>query len=339
MGVSNFKNRSAGYGQRLGSDFALLISFFIVFAAGNFNVILAAQTEAWKPSRPIRIILSGRGAYDLIARQLSLGLPDYLGQKVTVQLVTGAQGFNAMDVLQGSKPDGHTISLLGVATYVGLATTKTRYSWDVRDIPVIMALDTPPYGIFSSPKSPYKSYQDIVKTKTEVRVALAGATFVAIPLAVDFEQKKIPYTMARFKDVADAKLAVLAGNADLTSGALTGINTTQIRAGDLTLLWIYSSKRYPEFPDAPTHAELGMPKEWSDYALTRLIQVPPGTPENIQNGLREGLIKALKDKRTIEWSHKADTPVDLLPEPELKQRINFLVKSFKENKKIVDTYY
>ena len=156
---------------------------------------------------------------------------------------------------------------------------------------------------------------------------------------MDFEQKKIPYTMARFKDVADAKLAVLAGNADLTSGALTGINTTQIKAGDMTLLWIYSSKRYPEFPDAPTHVELGMPKEWSDYALTRLIQVPPGTPGHIQSALREGLIKAFKDKRTIEWSEKADTPVDLLPEPELKQRINFLIKSFNENKKIVDTYY
>jgi len=339
MRVGNLKHRNATYGCRVSSASALLISFFIVLAIGSFNEIPAAQTEAWKPSRPIRIILSGRGAYDLIARQLALVLPDYLGQKVTVQLVTGAQGFNAMDVLQGSKPDGHTISLLGVATYVGLATTKTQYSWDVRNIPVIMAIDTPPYGIFSSPKSPYTSYQDILKAKTQVRVALAGATFVVIPLAVDFEQKKIPYTMARFKDVADAKLAVLAGNADLTSGALTGINTTQIKAGDMTLLWIYSSKRYPEFPDAPTHVELGMPKEWSDYALTRLIQVPPGTPGHIQSALREGLIKAFKDKRTVEWSEKADTPVDLLPEPELKQRINFLIKSFNENKKIVETYY
>jgi tripartite-type tricarboxylate transporter receptor subunit TctC len=316
----------------------VLTLLLIIFTTATFNEGLAAQ-ESWKPSGPMKIILSGRGAYDLIARQLARVLPDYLGQKVTVQLVTGAQGFNAMDVLQGSKPDGHTISLLGVATYVGLATKKTRYSWDVRNIPVIMALDAPPYGIFGSPKSPVKNYQDIVNTKTEIRVALAGATFIVIPLAVDFEKKKIPYTMARFKDVADAKLAVLAGNADITSGALTGINTTQIKAGDMTLLWIYSAKRYAEFPNAPTHAELGMPKEWSDYALTRLIQVPPGTPSHIQAALREGLMKAFKDKRTVEWSEKADTPVDLLPEAETKQRINFLIKEFNENKKIVDTYY
>ena len=155
MRITNLKQRKAGSGRRIVSAF--LISLLIVFAAGTFNEILPAQTETWKPSRPIRIILSGRGAYDLIARQLALVLPDYLGQKVTVQLVTGAQGFNAMDVLQGSKPDGHTISLLGVATHVGLATTKTPYSWDVRNIPVIMALDTPPYGILVLPSRPTKA--------------------------------------------------------------------------------------------------------------------------------------------------------------------------------------
>jgi tripartite-type tricarboxylate transporter receptor subunit TctC len=315
-----------------------LLVFFMVFSTGSFNEGLAAQPESWKPSKPMKIILSGRGAYDLIARQVARVLPDYLGQKVTVQVVEGAQGFNAMDVLHGSSPDGHTISLLGVATYVGL-TTKSLYSWNVRDIPVLMALDAPPYGIFGSPKSPFTSYRDIVNAKTPIRIALAGATFIVIPLIVDFDKKGIPYKFARFKGVEDAKLAVLAGNAELTSGALTGINTKQLKAGDMTLLWIYGTKRVAEFPNAPTHFELGMPKEWSDYTLTRLIQVPPGTPGHIQNALREGLIKAFKDKRTIEWSEKIDTPVDVLPEAEFKQRINFLVKAFKDNQKIVEAYY
>ena len=336
MRVSDLTHRNASFLYRFGSAF--LISCFIVFTTGSLNEVLAAQTEAWKPSKPMRIILSGRGAYDLIARQLARVLPDYLGQKLTVQVVEGAQGFNAMDVLHGSTPDGHTISLLGVATYVGL-TTKSLYSWNVQDIPVIMALDAPPYGIFGSPKSPFQSYKDIVNTKTPVRIALAGATFIVIPMIVDFEKKGIPFKFARFKGVEDAKLAVLAGNADLTSGALTGINTKQLKSGEITLLWIYSTKRTAEFPNAPTHFELGMPKEWSDYALTRLIQVPPGTPAHIQNALREGLIKAFKDKRMIEWSEKTDTPVDLLPEAEFKQRINFLIKAFKENQKIVEAYY
>jgi hypothetical protein len=115
-----------------------------------------------------------------------------------------------------------------------------------------MALDAPPYGIFGSPKSPFLSYRDIVNTKTPVRIALAGATFIVIPLIVDFDKKGIPYKFARFKGVEDAKLAVLAGNADLTSGALTGINTKQLKAGDMTLLWVYSTKRVPSSERPPT---------------------------------------------------------------------------------------
>jgi tripartite-type tricarboxylate transporter receptor subunit TctC len=336
MRVRNLTHGNESCIHRAGT--VLLVIFFMIFSTSGFREILAAQPEAWKPSKPMRIILSGRGAYDLIARQLARVLPDYAGQKLTVQIVEGAQGFNAMDVLHGASPDGHTISLLGVATYVGL-TTKSLYSWNVQDIPVIMALDAPPYGIFGSPKSPFQSYKDIGNAKTPVRIALAGATFIVIPLIVDFDKKGVPYKFARFKGVEDAKLAVLAGNADLTSGALTGINTKQLKSGEITLLWIYSTKRVAEFPNAPTHHELGMPKEWSDYALTRLIQVPPGTPAHVQNVLREGLTKAFKDKRMMEWSEKTDTPVDILPEAEFKQRINFLVKAFKENQKIVEAYY
>jgi hypothetical protein len=50
--------------------------------------------------------------------------------------------------------------------------------------------------------------------------------------------------------------------------------------------------------------------------------------------LREGLIKAFKDKRTIEWSEKIDTPVDVLPEAEFKQRINFLSRPLRRTRRL-----
>jgi hypothetical protein len=71
-----YRNESCVY--RVGT--VGLIIFSIVFLAGSFNEGLAGQPESWKPSKPMKIILSGRGAYDLIARQLVRVLPDYLGQ-------------------------------------------------------------------------------------------------------------------------------------------------------------------------------------------------------------------------------------------------------------------
>ncbi len=306
----------------------------------TFNDGLAAQPETWKPSRPMTIIVSSiGGAFDLTARQLAKMLPKYLGQKVIVQAVTGAEGKNALDTLQRSRPDGHTMTLLSVSTNVGLATTKSQYSWDIKDLPVILAIETPPYGIFVYPKSPYLSYDDIAKTKKVVRIAVGGTNFALLPLLIDFEKKGVPYKVARFKGSAESGLAVIAGNAELTAGALSGVNMNPIKAGDFRPLWVYDAKRFPELPQVPTHIELGMPKEWANYHIARLIQVPAGTPPHIQKALKAGLIQALKDKQTLEWSKKSDTPVDTLPDAECAERIRFLIKSFKEHPKITEAYF
>lgn len=324
--------------NRIGSFF--LFIFLTVFAGGGISDGLAAPAKPWKPSKPVTIILSSYGgAFDWTARQLSRVLPDYLGQKIIVQGVIGAEGKNAMDTLQRSKPDGHTMSLLGVGTYLGLATKKGQYSWDVRDLPVILAIDTPPYGIFVYPKSPYASYQDIVKTKNTIRIALGGTNFAVVPLLIDFDKKGVQYKVARFKGSAESNLAVIAGNAELTAGALSGVHANPIKAGDFRLLWLYDTKRMAMFPNVPTHIELGLPREWSYYRIARVMQVPPGTPEHIQKALKEGLIKALSDKRTIEWSKNVDTPVGVLPEAEFQERINYLIKGFNENPKIVEAYF
>lgn len=316
-----------------------LVMHFIIFTAAGIDQGLAAQPKTWKPNKPLTIIVSSYGgAFDLTARQLSRVLPDYLGQKVIVQGVLGAEGRNALDTLQRSKPDGHTFSLLGVGTYVASAL-KNPYSWNVKDMPVILTIETPPYGVFVYPKSPYLSYEDIVKMKQVLRIAVATANFALLPILVDFDKKGVQYKVARFKGSAESGLAVIAGNADLTSGALSGVNMNPIKAGDFRPLWVYDAKRFPALPNVPTHIELGMPKEWSNYRIVRVLQVAPGTPDYIQKALQQGLMRALRDKRTLEWSKKADTPVDLLSDKDSAERIRFLIKGFTENPKIVEAYF
>jgi tripartite-type tricarboxylate transporter receptor subunit TctC len=265
-------------------------------------------------------------------------LPDYLGQSVIAQAVTGAEGANALDFVQKSKPDGRTMSLIGMGTYITLSVKK-QYPWDVKDLPIVLAIDTPPYAVFTSTKSPYSTYGDLSKVKRDVRIGIGGTNFSILPMLLDLEKKGIQYKVARFKGSAEANLAVIAGDADLTIGALSGVNTDKIRSGDFRALYVLDTKRFPLIPNVPTHAELEMPREWANYRLMRLIQVAPGTPEHIQKGLREALTKGLKDKRTLEWSVKVDTPVDIMTEEEWMERIRFVVEGFKNNPKIIETYF
>ena len=181
MRVGNLKHPNATYDCRVSSASVLLIIFSIVFSTGSFNEILAAQTESWKPSKPMKIILSGRGAYDLIARQLARGASRLFGTKSHCPGRGRCSRIQRHGCAPWIKPGWsyNKSTRCGHVRWIG--NNQNLYSWNVRDIPVIMALDAPPYGIFSSPKSPYKSYQDIVKTKTPSTYRVGRSNFYRYP--------------------------------------------------------------------------------------------------------------------------------------------------------------
>jgi len=297
--------------------------------------------KTWRPAGPLTyIVYTGPGtAYDYLARQMAQILPDYLGKHVIIQSVVGGGGGNAVDVLYHAKPDGRTFCLYALGTHVAL-TLEKRYKWDMKDLNVILAVDAPPYAVLSGVKrSIYKDFNDLMKTKGEVRIATGGANFTIVPLILQLEKLGIKYRVARFKDNVGGFLATIAGDADITMSAVSSVTLDPIRAGDLRPLWIYANKRYPDLPDVPTHIELGMPREWASYNIIRLFALPPGVPMDIQNGLTEALIKTLQDKRTIEWSKKAEIPVDIVRRKELEERIRVIQDGFERNIGIVKKYF
>jgi tripartite-type tricarboxylate transporter receptor subunit TctC len=331
----NFVRRS---GKILG-----VMVFIMCLTVGYHQAALAAATQpkVWKPEGRVTIIVNVYGgAYDLLARQISSLFPEYLGQSAIVTAVTGAGGGNALDTLYKSKPDGRTFAITGIGTHIQLSLEKL-YPWSIDDLGTVLAMDAPPYGVYTSPKSGYKTYEDLAKMKKVVRIATGQANFALLPLILDFEKKGVQYKVARFKGSADASLAVIAGNADLTIGALSGVHTDKIRSGDFRALLVFDTKRFPFIPDVSCLSDLGMPKEWAYYRIIRLFQVAPGTPENVQKGLRDGITQILKDKRTLEWSQKADTPVDLLPEEAVGEAMGVVIGSFKDkkNERIVKEYF
>ncbi len=310
---------------------------------------LAAQTKgsgdtpqkSWKPAGPMTMLLgTGAGtAYDFLARQMAVVLPDYLGKPVTVDIQPGGGGSIALDILARAKPDGQTFCLYGVGTQITLMFEK-RYKWDVKDLSLILAIETPPYAVVASAKhTNYKSYGDLKKAKEPIRIATAGPNFAVVPLIMQLEKDGIKYRAARLKGAAEANLAVIAGDADITISASSSVILDPIRAGDMRPLWIFDDKRYKDLPDVPTHIEAGMPPEWAAYHLVRLIAVRSAVPVDIQNALTVALIKGLQDKRTVEWSKKAEIPVDTLERKEVEERIRIVQEGFRNNLQIAKRYF
>ena len=312
-----------------------------LFAQTKGSEVRPTQQESWKPAGPMTLIVgAGSGtAYDFLARQIAQVLPDYLGKPVIVNISPGGGGGIALDMLQMAKPDGRTFALYGVGTQINL-TLSRLYKWDIKDLNLILAIEAPPYAVCSSLKhSKIKDFKDLMKAREEVRIATPGPNFAVVPLILQLERNGIKYKAARFKGMAEAYLAVIAGDADISIGALSSVTLDPIRAGDFQPLFIFANKRSPDLPNTPTVVELGMPREWANYNLIRLIALPPGVPAEIQNALTEALMKTLQDKRTLEWSKKTEIPLSIVPRKDLEEQIRFIVEEFRNNIEIAKRYF
>src|SRR5437762_1419195 len=83
-----------------------------------FNSVQAAATTDQYPSTPVRLIVpfAPGGATDIVARILTPGLGEVLGQQFVVDNRSGASGNIAVELVVRAQPDGYTILINNVST-------------------------------------------------------------------------------------------------------------------------------------------------------------------------------------------------------------------------------
>jgi len=305
-------------------------------------VVTTAEGGApWKPGQTLKgIDLGGSpgNAYDLILRQVSNVLPDYLGVRINVQNVAGGSGLVGLDMLARSEPDGQTLAISPMPAYVALAIRKPL-KVDASEFKIPLAILVPPYGLMASKKSPYSSMSQVLASKERIRLSVAQSNFACIGLAAFAKEKGLQLVVARHKGPSEAEMAVRSGDADLYIAAATSVGLRPYKDGDANLIMIFDDKRDPGFPDTPCLTEAGMPEELKFLRPMRLFIFPPGVPQERLEVMRNGLAKALQDPRTLEWSKKADIPVDLADPAVLDKRIKWVVDYMNRYPDLVQKYF
>src|ERR1700752_2001028 len=91
-------------------------------------VCAPARAETKFPTRPVRLILpfGPGGVADVTMRLLGQKLGEKWGQQVVIENRPGAGGVIAQQALLASPPDGHTMSVTGNGTAIGMSLFKTR---------------------------------------------------------------------------------------------------------------------------------------------------------------------------------------------------------------------
>ena len=252
------------------------------------------------PDKPVTLISdAAAGATpDVDARFIAAGLAKAWGQQVVVVNHAGANGSIAARTAADAIPDGYTLFMPALSTFVALPSIAPN-------LPLKLPRDFLPIG-FTAENPMFIAVNPALGVGTLPQlIALAKKQPGAISIAVTGVGRLTQLTGLLLQDRAGIELLPVPYNggpaaalADVGSGRVSMIIegysgiVGAVNAGQVKLIAVASPERLPEFPDLPTVAET-LP----DFSATgwQVLVAPLGTPAPIVNKVSVDLSKVVGD--------------------------------------------
>jgi tripartite-type tricarboxylate transporter receptor subunit TctC len=244
-----------------------------------------AQTEPY-PSKPVKIIAdSAAGSTpDVVLRFVADRLTQMWGQQLLVVNHPGAGGSIAARIAAEAPPDGYTLYMPVLSTFVALPGAAANLPLKVpRDFIAIGFAAENPMFVAAAPSAGITSVADLIarakQRPGELSYAVTGVgrlTHLAGELLqsqAGIKLQMVPYTGGPAHAIGD----VISGRVAFIIEGYSGV-AGAIQSGSIKAIAVASVKRLGEFPDLPTVAET-IP----GFSATgwQVLVAPPGTPDNI----------------------------------------------------------
>ncbi len=233
-------------------------------AGAGFAVVEAAVAQSY-PSRTVRLVVGypAGGLTDGVARTLSAGLAEALGQQVIVDNRGGAGSAIGTDIVAKSQPDGHTLLMADQA----LITNPTLYSklpYDtLKDLQPVSLVGAASLAIVVHPSLPARSVKDLValaKARPGQVNYASGGNGTASHLAGELFKQVAGVDMVHipYKGAGVAIGDLLGGHVSIMFSSI-GASAPHVIAGKIRALAVTGPARASVLPDVPTLKEAGYP--------------------------------------------------------------------------------
>jgi len=195
-------------------------------------------------------------------------------------------------------PDGYTLGGFNDSIMTMLPNMGTKLPWDIlKDFEPVSLVATIEWGLVANNNAPYRNAGDLIAAAKanpgKIDYGSGGnGSPQHIAMALFANNAGLKMTHVPYKGASQAATGVAAGDVPV---AFQGLATVAglARGGKLKLIGVATKERLPQFPDAPTVSESGMPGfEFSSWAT---LMAPAGTPKEILNRLHAEVAKALQD--------------------------------------------
>lgn len=267
------------------------------------------------------------GGFDVYSRAIIRVMPKYLPKEVNIVVknMPGAGFAVGTSYLYRAKPDGYT---MGIVNYPGMdiAARFQKTEYETEKFVYLGALGKSVYILAVPANSPFKSIEDLQKADKPVRFASEGKGSTGdFMLRVGTKSMNIPTQIVTgYKGAPPVLLAAIKGDVDASLYGSLEVNYRFIQSGELKPLCVFDTERSKLIPDTPTITELGYGQELTEISLLRVVAVPPGTPREIADILRQAVRRALEEETTQKWAKEQNAPLIWIPE----ERVLKTIKSF-----------
>ena len=267
--------------------------FWLAVVLAGISFLACAQSY---PSKPIRIVVpfAPGGPTDVVARLLSVKLPELLGQPVLVENRPSSTGNLGTAQVAKAPADGYTVLVNSSAFAVNVTLSPTA-GYEPADFTPVVQVATQPNLIVVNAAFPAKSLAELLELAKTQKLAYASPGTGTTPhltaehlfrLLAKADVVHVPH-----KGAGPAATAVVAGEPPIGSLAVTA-PIPYIRSGRLRALAISSTRRHPLLPEVPTFIELGYP-QIQDYTWVGMF-APAGTPPEAVHKLNEAVNRAIQ---------------------------------------------
>jgi tripartite-type tricarboxylate transporter receptor subunit TctC len=225
---------------------------------------LARAQGAWKPSRPVTMIVpfgAGSGT-DTVSRLLASLLEQEWGSQVVVENKPGANGAIAAIAAARAAPDGHTVMITTNSPHGATPALMRRPTYDaVADFTPLCRMGTYIFAFVVGEEVPARTMPEflaLAKARPGQLTLASGNTTGVVGAAMLNRIGGIDVTHVPYRSSPPAMTDLIAGRitcmfADVAS------SRGFLNEGKMRPLGITSARRTPLFPDWPPLAEVGLP--------------------------------------------------------------------------------
>jgi tripartite-type tricarboxylate transporter receptor subunit TctC len=231
--------------------------FAALVLAGTPVFISPAAAEDW-PTRPIRILVGfgAGGGTDVTSRIIGDALSEVVGQSIVVENKPGAGGTIAGDIVAKGAKDGYNALMVSVAHTVATATIKAQPYDAVNDFAPVGVVANSAFVVVVRKDFPADNLRDLIAiAQREPGKLNYGSVTIGSTQHITAELLRqragIEAQHISFRTTPEVVTALMRGDVSFAVELAHAVRG-QVQSGDLKIIAVMTSKRWPTLPDVPT---------------------------------------------------------------------------------------